>query len=941
METPSTPPLEELLSHADWARALARRILRDEQRADDVVQEAWLAAVERPPRPEPGLRVWFARLIRNLANNLRRAEQRRARHERDAAAPALAPPSSAPLVDELAAQQLVAQALLALDEPYRETLIRRWYRDEKPAAIARAMQVPVKTVDTRLARGLERLRAELTARRGGASREWCLMLAPLAQAGTATGVVAAWTGGALTMTGLAKLAAAVVVAAAAVATWIAIERSSGENAVPRIAAVDANGRGPTQDAVASPQEAAFAPARKPDSTSVVSPAPSPKDVLSGWRGEWTLRGRIVEKTSRAPLAGVAVTAQVAGLMFGADLETVNTDANGEFTLDHLGAAISMRARAPGCLSFDVPIGKDELAAAASAPLRVFEMEKLTFGDLVCTLRSRDGRPLPSRIRNDANVVYSMASIGGYEHERFDRMPLPIANGPGREMVIPAEREGDVFRIEHAPARTPIMLFARLDHSDVGRLRIEPLAPNETRAIEIPVDAGIVVDVECRDAATTEHVSMEWAASYTLRLAWNGPRAIQHSERSMQPRELEGALLLPTPGRIRITGTLDGFAPIDWSGDVVDGSRVTIPLTRWRQLFVKVVTADGKPWKQRPWHETGGSATTHSSGHGFMDSGRAPDCVLVLDGAPLPEELDFDAPRLAKLGGKIGSGKGGYFNLDGFEGFAPSIALRIGIYDDGRLIGSAEVPAKAPLDDLPPAPSGAASVPDAPRKPWADRYGPTQAVTVTIDPPPTSDGSLRFRAVTSEDGKPAAHYEVELEPLVFGEFAAGWGSSGFKVDDAESGLFSATAIPAGDWRMRIRRGRVGIDGWLGVVSIVASHETDLGTLTLQCPGALDIRVVDEAGAPAADAEVHVTNGTGAQPLEFSIVRGQVHQTAARSDARGEVRLELASGKARVEVNSAGYAPAFADVEVPANGEATCTVTLKELASRDAPPAPEKR
>ena len=939
MDTPSTLPLEELLSHAHWARALARQLLRDEERADDVVQEAWLAAVERPPRPGPGLRVWFARLIRNLANNLRRAEQRRARHERGAAAPALAPPASAPIVDELAAQQLVAQALLALDEPYRETLIRRWYRDEKPAAIARAMQVPVKTVDTRLARGIEKLRAELTARRGGASRDWCLMLAPLAQAGTATGVVAAWTGGALTMTGLAKFTAAVVVAAAAIATWIAIERSNGENAVHRVAAADANGSNPTP-AVASPQDAAVAPDRKSEPTAAASPAPSPKDNLAGWRGEWSLRGRIVEKVSRAPMAGVAVTAQVAALLFG-DLETVKTDANGEFTLDGLGTAIRMKARAPGCLSFDVPIGKDELAAAGSAPPRVFEMEKLTFGALVCTLRSRDGRPLPARIRAGANVVYTMASIGaGYEHERFDRMPLPIANGPSAEMVIPAVREGDVFRIEHAPARTPIQLLARLDHSQVGRLRVEPLAPDETRAVEISIDAGIVVDVDCRDAATDEHVSMEWAKSYTLRLAWNGPRAVQHSERSLRPNELEGALLLPIPGRIRITGALDGFAPIDWSGDVIDGSRIAIALTRWRPLFVKVVTADGSPWRQRTHGPLGESPTTHRSGMGFMESGRAPDCVLVPDGAPLPAELDFDAPRVAKLGGKIGGG-GGSFILRGFEGFAPSIPLRVGIYDDGRLIGSAEVPAIAPLADPPPAPSGVASVPDAPPKPWADRYGPTQAVTVTVDPPPPSDGTLRFRAITSEDGKPAAHYEVELEPLVFGEFDAGWGSSSFKVDDAKDGLFAATAIPAGDWRMRIRRGPVGIDGWIGVVSIDALRETDLGTLTLQCPGTLDVHVVDEAGTPAADAEIHITNGKSATRLEFSVVQGQVHQMSARSDARGEVRLELVSGKVRVEVTSAGYAPAFADVEVPPNGKATCTITLKSLDPAEPPAEPSKR
>jgi hypothetical protein len=38
--------------------------------------------------------------------------------------------------------------------------------------------------------------------------------------------------------------------------------------------------------------------------------------------------------------------------------------------------------------------------------------------------------------------------------------------------------------------------------------------------------------------------------------------------------------------------------------------------------------------------------------------------------------------------------------------------------------------------------------------------------------------------------------------------------------------------------------------------------------------------------------------------------------------------------RVEVRSEGFAPAFADVEVPPNGKATCTITLKELQAADA-------
>src|SRR5262245_10304259 len=142
MAASATPTIEELLAHAGFARALARRLIADEEGAADVVQQAWSLAIERPPAPGPRLRSWLAQLIRNLARNRRRADERRERHERDAAREE-ATPSAIEVAAELEAQQRIAAALLRVDEPYRETLVRRWVRDEKPAEIARAMGAPV------------------------------------------------------------------------------------------------------------------------------------------------------------------------------------------------------------------------------------------------------------------------------------------------------------------------------------------------------------------------------------------------------------------------------------------------------------------------------------------------------------------------------------------------------------------------------------------------------------------------------------------------------------------------------------------------------------------------------------------------------------------------------------------------------------------------------
>ncbi len=44
---PAVP--DDLLAHADFLRGLVRGLLRDEHAREDVLQETWVAALERPP----------------------------------------------------------------------------------------------------------------------------------------------------------------------------------------------------------------------------------------------------------------------------------------------------------------------------------------------------------------------------------------------------------------------------------------------------------------------------------------------------------------------------------------------------------------------------------------------------------------------------------------------------------------------------------------------------------------------------------------------------------------------------------------------------------------------------------------------------------------------------------------------------------------------------
>src|SRR5262249_60113810 len=103
---PDPLPLQpdRLLEHAGWVRSLARRLVRDAAAADDLAQQTFAAAIERPPSPDRPVRRWLAAVLRNFARQARRTESRRLARER-VAARAEALPSTAELVERLAAQR--------------------------------------------------------------------------------------------------------------------------------------------------------------------------------------------------------------------------------------------------------------------------------------------------------------------------------------------------------------------------------------------------------------------------------------------------------------------------------------------------------------------------------------------------------------------------------------------------------------------------------------------------------------------------------------------------------------------------------------------------------------------------------------------------------------------------------------------------------------------
>jgi len=227
MSSPSTPIAlsTSLRDDARFLRALARGLLHDEQLADDVVQEAWIAVLLKPPREAGGWRRWLAAIVRNLALRERRGGERRARREELASRGAAASldDSAADVVTRGELQQLLVNAVMELPESQRQVVLLRYFDDLSSAEIARRHGVPDATVRTQLKRGLDRLRERLDARALGGRAAWVALLAPWAgKGGAAAGTsVAAW-----------KVAGALALVAASAAVVVQLTRDPPRLAAP-------------------------------------------------------------------------------------------------------------------------------------------------------------------------------------------------------------------------------------------------------------------------------------------------------------------------------------------------------------------------------------------------------------------------------------------------------------------------------------------------------------------------------------------------------------------------------------------------------------------------------------------------------------------------------------------------------------------------------------
>jgi RNA polymerase sigma-70 factor (ECF subfamily) len=150
----------EALFRRFWPRAYraAFLIVHDHAAAEDIAQEAFLAAIRRLDRFDRQRRFgpWLGTIVANRAIDW--ARSRAARRE---TADAGTDPPSPPEVPLGRYSQEVLAALAALSPEHRAVIVLRYLLEYSPGEIARALELPRGTVNSRLRRGLDSLETHL------------------------------------------------------------------------------------------------------------------------------------------------------------------------------------------------------------------------------------------------------------------------------------------------------------------------------------------------------------------------------------------------------------------------------------------------------------------------------------------------------------------------------------------------------------------------------------------------------------------------------------------------------------------------------------------------------------------------------------------------------------------------------------------------------------
>ncbi len=372
-------------------RRLARSLVRDAGRAEDVAQDVMAAALQQP-EPPGSWRSWLATVTRRLAGKSHRRHRLRASHER----PLEEEPggdSERRTQERLELHRRLTDAVLELPEPYRTAVTLRHLDGLPPRGIARRLGWSVDATRQRLSRGLSLLRERLD-RDYGSRRAWLGAFAGLGLGG----VTIPWTAIALLTMNKFALAAGTLVAAGTI--WIVADRRTEAPPVPEATATTTA----SKPVAVAPRDGAQAPERAP------LPTPSACTV------------RVCDLAGR-PLAAAEV------LCWSEGEDPVRA------TADERGVA-TFAARGPGSLLVRHP-------THVPAHLAVEEREgahvlRLDGGHACAGVLLVDGQPAPIgtqlRVRGEGQHVLDSVPTALAAELRW-RGPATIETGPNGAFVL--------------------------------------------------------------------------------------------------------------------------------------------------------------------------------------------------------------------------------------------------------------------------------------------------------------------------------------------------------------------------------------------------------------------------------------------------------------------------------------------------------------------------
>lgn len=457
-----------------WLRALARRLARSSDEADDLVQETWLAAEQATGTPPRSRRAWLLGVLRNRERMQRRSEARRRRREAHAQPGGGA--SEAEL--ELHRQRVlstVREALDELDEGDRALLVARYCDERLAPELAERLGLPASTVRSRLSRATARVRRSLDERWGGDRRAWApavlAMPVPTRVVGSATAGPKRIVMNAVGMkTAIAFVLVAVV---GALGWWLGPGRASdSEGQAANAAASEAEG------SRADDERAALLARKRAEHEQ------SPLD-----RAPASLGGRVLAADTGQPVAGALVLVTRHLPHAPAITPRLLTGADGRFALEGLPAGrYSITAAALGHL----PARHELLELRPGAAEDAVELRLATGGNVVEGMVTDIGggpvegalvqayppggfEPSDERVAfgtlTDAEGHYAltladgtwMVEAGGDDYTA-ERRSVHVVKGPGRadfELVPGAEIHGQVVdRASGQPIAGAVVGFSR-------------------------------------------------------------------------------------------------------------------------------------------------------------------------------------------------------------------------------------------------------------------------------------------------------------------------------------------------------------------------------------------------------------------------------------------------------------------------------------------------